>query len=116
MTARSRMTQRALVERSVSPGDDDFGNPLPPAWTTHIASLPCWVHGSTEREAVATDTTAVVTDLKAMVPLGSDVTESDRLNQVKDRAGNVVYPGILGIETVLYARSHIELTLSRVSS
>lgn len=116
MTARSRMIQRAKVERLSSPGTDDFGNPLPPTWSTHIASLAIWVHGSTEREAVTNETTAVVTDLRALVPLGSDVSESDRLNQVKDRAGNVIYDGILGIETVLYERSHIALTLSRVSS
>ena len=116
MTARGRMVQRALVERATSPGTDDFGNPLPAVWATHIAALPCWIHGSTEREAVTEETTAVVTDLKALIPLGSDVSESDRLNQVKDRSGNVVYAGILGIETVLWARTHIELTLSRVSS
>lgn len=116
MTARSRMILRALVERFASPGDDDFGNPLPGSWSTHISALPIWVHGSTEREAVTEETTAVVTDLKALIPLGSDVTESDRLNQVKDRQGNVVYAGILGIETVLFARTHLELTLSRVAS
>lgn len=116
MTARSRMIQRALVERFASPGSDDFGNPLPGTWSTHIAAMPCWVHGSTEREAVTADTTAVVADLKALAPLGTDVTESDRINQVKDRKGAVVYSGILGIETVLFARTHIELTLSRVSS
>lgn len=116
MTARSRMIQRALVQRFTSPGTDDFGNPLPGTWSTHIASLPCWVHGSTEREAVTAETTAVVTDLKALIPLDSDVTESDRISGVKDRQGNVVYAGILGIETVLFARTHLELTLSQVAS
>ena len=124
MTARSRMTLRAHVQRSTSPGEDDFGNPLPAEWAEHIASLPIWVHGSTEKEAVTEETTAVVADLKALVPLGTDITEQDRLggtidgtthDAVVDRQGNTVYPGVLGIEAILWQRSHLQLTLSRVS-
>ena len=114
MTARSRMTQRALVQRSTSPGEDDFGNPLPGVWATHIAAMPCWWYGSTEREAVTEETTAVVTDIKLMVSLTADVTEQDRINQIKDRLGTVVLDGILGIETVLRLRSQKQLTLSQV--
>lgn len=115
MSARSRMTQRALVQRFASPGNDGFGNPLPGTWSTHIAALPIWLHASTEKEAVTEETTAVVTDLKALVPLSADVTEQDRIAGVTDRRGTVIEPGILGIETVLYQRSHKALTLSRVN-
>lgn len=116
MTARTRMSQRALVQRSTSSGTDDYGNPLPSTWATHIAALPCWLYSSTEREAVTEETTVVVANLKALVPLGSDVTESDRINRIVDRVGNVIDAGVLGIETVLYQRSHLQLTLSRVGS
>ena len=116
MTARSRMSQRALIQRSTSAGTDDYGNPLPGTWSTHIESLPIWLYSSTEREAVSEETTAVVADLRAMVPLDADVTEQDRIAGIVDRAGNVVEPATLGIETVLYQRSHRQLTLSRVTS
>lgn len=116
MTARSRMTQRALVQRFTSPGTDDFGNPLPGTWSTHIAALAIWLYGSTEKEAVTEETTAVVTDLKALVPLAADITEQDRISGITDRKGTVIEPGILGIETILYQRSHKALTLSRVSA
>lgn len=125
MTARSRMTQRAYVERSTSPGLDDFGNPLPAVWAAHITSLPIFLYGSTEREAVTEETTAVVTDLRALVPLAADVSESDRLGgpiggaahpAIVDRLGAVIEPAILHVETVLHARTHLALTLSRVSS
>ena len=52
MTARSRMTQRALVERATSPDTDDSGNPKPGTWATHIAALACWLYGSVEKEPV----------------------------------------------------------------
>lgn len=116
MTARSRMTQRALVERQSSPGTDDYGNPLPGTWATHIAALACWLYGSTEREAVTEETTAVVTDLKLMVPLGANISEQDRINRITDRRGTVIEPAMLGIETILRKRTHLQLTLSRVSS
>lgn len=116
MTARSRMTQRTRVERLTPGAIDDSGNPSPGTWAEHIAALPCWLYGSAERESVTEEKTAVVTDLKALVPLGTDITEQDRLNQVVDRRGNVIEPGLLEIDTVLYQRSHLALTLVRVSS
>lgn len=110
------MTQRALVQRHTSPGNDDYDNPLPATWATHVEALPCWLHASTEREAVTDESTAVVTDLKAMVPLSADITEQDRIASITDRRGVVIESGILGIETILNQRSHKALTLSRVSA
>ena len=116
MTARSRMTQRALVERQTAGAVDDSGNPSPGTWATHIAALACWLYGSTEREAVTEETTAVVTDLRLLVPLRADITEQDRIRQIVDRRGTVIEPGVLGIETVLRKRGHLQLTLSRVTA
>lgn len=120
MPARSRMTQRAYVERASSAGVDDYGNPLPNSWAAHIAVLPCWLYGSTEREAVSEEATAVVANLKAMVPLSAEITELDRFGgsqpAIVDRRGEVIEPGVLGIETILRKRDHLQLTLSRVSS
>lgn len=116
MTARSRMTQRALVERFTAGPDDDSGNPTPGTWAEHLAAMPCWLFGSTEREAVTEDTTAVVTDLKVLAPISVDVTEQDRINGVVDRRGSVVEAGLLHIETVLRKRTHLQLTVSRVSA
>lgn len=116
MTARGLMTQRALVERFTSPGDDDFGNPLPADWTTHIASMPCLLYGSAEREAVSDAKTVVVADLKLIAPKGTDITERDRLNGITDRRGNVIRAGLLGIAGVLLKRDHLELSVGQVSS
>jgi hypothetical protein len=116
MTARSRMTQRALIQRYTPGAVDDSGNASAGSWATHIASQPIWLYGSTEREAVTAETTAVVTDLKAMVPLAAAITEQDRIAGIVDRRGTTVHAGVLGIETVLRKRTHLQLTLSQVQS
>jgi hypothetical protein len=121
MSARSRMTQRAQLQRYSVGAEGDSGNETTPgAWANVGDRIPIWLYGSTEREAVTEETTAVVTDLKAMVPRSTSVTESDRLGgpgvaAIVDRLGNVLEAGVLGIETVLIKRTHIQLTLSRVA-
>jgi hypothetical protein len=121
------MTQRAIVHRYTPGATDDSGNPLPGSageggWAAVSATrIPIWLYGSTEREALTADTEAVVAALKAMVPRTADVTESDRLGgptaaAIVDRRGEVIEPGVLGIETVLVKRTHKQLTLSRVSA
>lgn len=116
MSARSLMTQRALVQRQTSPGTDDFGNPLPSTWATHIESMPCRLYGSVEREAVNEDTTAVVADLKLSAPKSADVSESDRISGITDRRGNVIRDGLLDIDAVLLKGDHLELSLTAVGS
>lgn len=116
MSSRSRMTQRALVERYTPGASDDSGNPTSGAWATHLAALACWLYGSTEKEAVTEEKTAVITDLRLMVPLSADVTEQDRIASVKDRRGTVIEAGLLHIDTVLRKRTHLQLSLTRVAS
>ena len=116
MTARSRMTQRALVQRHTSPGTDDYGNPLPGTWATHLTAMACFLYGTTEREAVADERTAVVTSLKMMAPVSADVTEQDRISGVTDRRGRVIESGLLHVEVVLRKQTHNELTLTRASA
>jgi head-tail adaptor len=116
MSARSRMTQRALVQRYTHGATDDSGNPTPGSWATHIEALACWLYGSTEREPIREGETVVVTDLRLMVPRASDVTEQDRIAGVRDRIGTVIEPGVLAVETVMRRRTHLELTLTRVSA
>lgn len=116
MTARSRMTQRALVERGTSPGLDDYDMPEPAEWATHVAAMPCFLYGTTEREAVSDERTVVVTKLKMMAPVSADVTEQDRINGVTDRRGRVIESGLLHVEVVLRKQTHNELTLTRASA
>lgn len=116
MSARARLTQRALVERLTSPGVSDYNVARKPSWAPHLNAMPCWLYMTAERETVSATATVVTTDLKLMAPLSADVTEQDRINTVVDRRGSVIESGILAIEAVLRKRTHLELSLSRVTS
>lgn len=116
MTARSRMTQRALVERDTQTESSDSGNPLAPEWEVYLEELPCWLYSSAGREAVDENRTAVVEDIRLMVPMRTDVTERDRINGITDRLGATVLDGICNIRSVLFKRDHMELLLTRVTS
>lgn len=119
MTARSRMTQRALVERDATdPLVDvtDSGNPEPPDWQEHIDGLPCWLYAGTGREQIDQNRIAVVEDLRLLVPVGTDITERDRINGIEDRRGSSILGQICNIRFVLLKRDHLEVGLTRVTS
>lgn len=116
MTARSRMTQRALVERATSGAADDYNHATTSGWNTHIPAMPCWLYEAEEAEVVGAERTVVVGALKLLAPRSADLTERDRINGVKDRLGEIVEPGILGIESILRKRSHLEIVVSKVAA
>ena len=112
---RSQMTHRSAVERDQA-GTDAEGNPQAPAWAVHIAALACWVWPRGVREEVEDDRMIVVEDLRALVPRGTDIRESDRIAQVTDRRGQTVHTGPLDVRGVIDHGTHLELVLEAVRS
>lgn len=108
------MTMRATVERGATV-EDEYGNPGPITWGAHIAALPCWLYSRTERE-VTGEKSAVIEDLRLMVPKGTDVTEKDRISAVVDRRGQAIRPGVLVIEAVVRRRDHLELDVRGIAA
>ncbi len=114
------MTQRTTVERLVDPAPpndvDDWGNSTPATstWTVVATNVPIWVWSSVKREGIGPEATVVVDDLRGVVERATVVGESDRLNGVLDRRGNVVRAGVLLIEAVIDRRDHKELVLRSV--
>jgi hypothetical protein len=49
-----------------------------------------------------------------IIPMGTDVTEQDRVKLVTDRAGMQLF-GIMGIDNVSNRQTHMEVTLRAVS-
>lgn len=89
MGARSTMKHRATIERDANATADDgeWGQKPDPDWQDHITKLACHVWYEAGREVVGTDN-AVVEGLRMIVPLGTDVTEADRVSTVTDRQEN----------------------------
>lgn len=117
MTARQTMTHRALIERYTAGAADDSGNPSPGVWATAVASQPCRLYSTTSREAISEDRTAVVVDLKIMLPLDADVTEDDRINGITDRNGGTILDGLAAFAgELLHKGDHREASLTRVTS
>ena len=107
------MTMRADVERDTASGDDAYGGPPAPAFTT-LATIPCFVYSKQRREITDGGKTAMVEDLRALFALGADVQEGDEIASVKDRLGVETLSGRFQIETIQRKHRHLEAGLLRV--
>lgn len=116
MTARSRMTHRALIERDGATGSDPYNAANVPSWATHIASLSCWFYVPRGRQPQVTTDAATVTleQPRLLAPKGTDIAEGDRINGIVDRLGASVYSGILNITSVVPKPTHLELVCEQV--
>ena len=114
VSSRLSLTHRCTIERGSS-SPDAWGNPGVPTWSAHLSDQPCRAWATAGREAV-TDTTTVVVieDVRLILPLGTDVTEQDRIASVTYR-GETTQDGPLGIRAVLVNADHIELLLVKVA-
>ena len=114
MSARGRMTMRAVVERNTASGTDAHGHPVKPAFTT-LATLPCFVWSKQRRDVVDGSKTAMIEDLRALFPLGADVVAGDEIARINDRRGDQLLAGRFQIETTQRKHDHIEAALERVA-
>lgn len=113
MSARATMRHRALIERNNSDQapDDSWGGEPEPDWKPHLQNLPCKTWFKAGREVTDIKVVAVE-DRRMIVPLGTDITELDRVARVTDRRGvRVLFDGPARIESVGARADHLELTL-----
>ena len=115
MSARSQMAHRCTLERDAAHGTPDgYGLPSASNWQPLAVALPCWLWSTAERELIGGQKSEVIEDLRMLVPMGTDVTERDRVNGVTDRLGNPVRRGAMGITAVMAKHDHLELVLTGV--
>ena len=105
---RSMMTLRAAISRAdrleVANGipagvSDGYGHATPSpsnptGWTQTYEALPCWVFRQNGRRVISNERTVSDERSTIGVPLGTDLQEGDRVDQVTDRAGNVLYQNV----------------------
>ncbi len=113
MSVRSRMSMRMVIERSAKTGEDEDGHPII-AWSPW-ATVPCYAWSQSRKELVDGNKTVVIEDLRALVPLATDLTESDRVARIEDRLERTLFAGSLRIEAVQRMPRHQELMLEKIT-
>jgi len=108
------MKMRAQFERDGATGVDGYNNPVTPVFANHLQPIPCYVWTSSRPEIIDGVKTAMVEDIRAIIPKGIDVTEKDRVASIRDRRGSVLYSGPILIESVIRQDAHLELKLNRI--
>lgn len=114
MGVRQRMTHRAATQRNTPAGTDGFGGPGVASWAALVASQPCWVYAVSEDEIIDGDKSVVLGSHKILMPKGLDITESDRITSIVDRAGTTIIGNTMRINSVVQRHSHIELAVTEV--
>lgn len=113
VSSRLSLIHRCTVERNVNAGSDDgWTNPLPPAWEEHIAELACRAWTAGRDTTTSQGTLAVVLEVHMLAPLGTDVTDADRVASISYR-GETIQDGPLAVRAVLGRRDHLELILAK---
>lgn len=109
------MTMRAEVERNNATGTDQWNRPVAPSFSA-LATYPCFVWSKTSREITDGDKVAAISDLRIMLPLGTDIQVGDEIARVTDRKCNEIIAGRLRVDAPIERRHrHIEAALQRVA-
>lgn len=107
---RASLTDRCTIQRNQ--GTADSWGQKTVSWQTLTANVVCRFWDSTGSEPVDVDRTVAVIDRRLVVPLGTTVTERDRISSVT-RRGTELLDGPAHIEAVITHADHLELLLRR---
>lgn len=105
------MVHRCQLQRDPRAGYDET-----PDYVDNGSPVMCKLWANMGREAVGPETTVAVEDLRAIVPLATDVNILDVIREVKDRSGSLIDTRQLQIQTILTHRDHLELVLQVLST
>ncbi len=114
--ARTLMTMRADIERDGTATTNARGHPDPPVYASHLTGLASRVYSKRRQEVVDGRKEAMVEEIRMIVPVGTDITELDRVANVKDRLGVVIWAGPMNIRAIQHKHTHLEMELQRVQS
>lgn len=111
------MTNRAELRRNPS-ATDAWNRPdlVPFDQMTSLGTVACHVHFKSKTDPgailfVNDSKTARVDTMVGVFPRGLDIRTEDRLGDVKDRRGNVLFKGPLVVQQPIRRRGHLEARL-----
>ena len=67
-------------------------------------------------EGIDGEKPAILADHRMLCPLGTDITEDDRITAIKDRLGASIIANTMRVHTVIRRASHIECHLEEVAN
>ena len=116
-TLERLLTQKAVIERNEAAGDN-FGADGRSNWQEHLTvSCRLWWDKfgarSPSRTYVDPARTVPISEGGILVPLGTDVTEKDRIARILDGNGDPYIEGNFTITAVMNEEDHMELAIER---
>lgn len=109
------LQHRCNVQRNAGATDSHGGTEQ--SWQDHLANQPCigWIAGGSEIvHEGSPDYVVEVESRQLVLPLGTDVTQLDRIGDVSDRYGNLILAGPHVIESIFVYPDRLELSLLKV--
>lgn len=114
--ARTQMTMRAQVQRNSTATVDVDGHPAVASWANLGSPIACRVWSRVRRYVDDNRKTALLEDLRLAVALDADVTALDRVSQVTDRLGVVLWAGPFRLLVPQHKHTHVEWSIERITS
>lgn len=110
-----RLTMRAMVERNVATGVDNWGHPVAPVFQPH-AVVPCFAYTPASKDVIDGDKVATMQDVRIMFAIGIDIKAADEISAITNKAGSILFAGRFRIEgPVQYKHNHVEASLRKVA-
>lgn len=114
------MTMRATVTRNLTSEEntDPDGQPTAGEGFDELGVIPCWAWSKMRRDKDDAGKNAVIEDMRANVPVGSDVKNGDQL-EIVDRLGELQFDGPVFVQAAARKSgsgsraNHVELMLRR---
>lgn len=114
MPARSVMTMRCTIQRNEG-GLDPYGGQGPDDWEPVASEVPCFCFYGTGKLEATPEVTTPIGTLTILLPLSTDIEATDRIGDVTDRLGTVLFAGPLEIVgPVGHRRDHKAIGLREV--
>jgi hypothetical protein len=98
--AESVMDCTAVISRPTSPGEDGYGQPLPPTWTEHLTVECCIIQQKSGGEQDTNETAYLYDRYLILFPVGSDILASDRVDTILTRGGSEFDPTVQRYELI----------------
>lgn len=115
ISSKLSLTHRVTIQRNAhGASEDSWGNPEEPGWEDHLTDLPCRVWTASGQEVIDPTTVVVMENMHLLLPIGTDVTENDRISAVTYR-GATIAAGPISIRAVMQHQDHLELMLVRLT-